>query len=148
MATAIDIGDADNIHPPNKQEVGRRLSLCADRVAHGLPVLSSGPRVKNISFEGEDVRVRFDRVGEGLRGEGDWVSGFAVAGEDRQFYWAHARIEGKDTVVLSSERVSNPVSVHYAWAGDPFFANLRNSDGLPAEPFRTDEWLPYEQTLE
>lgn len=141
MATAMDIGDPRDIHPPNKQEIGRRLSLGADLLVHGLPVVSSGPRFRQARVEGGKVRIEFANAENGLRADGP-VTGFAVAGEDRKFYWAQAVIEGEGVEVFSP-KVTRPVSVRYAWQDDPSLANLRNAEGLPAEPFRTDDWNPY-----
>jgi sialate O-acetylesterase len=141
MATAIDLGDAKDIHPSNKQEVGRRLSFCADRVAHGLPVDCGGPRFASASFEGDRAVVKFTRADGGLRAEGV-VMGFALAGEDRKFHWGRAELRG-DTAEVTSSRVPHPVSIRYAWQDDPSSANLKAASGLPAEPFRTDCWNPY-----
>lgn len=141
MASAIDLGDAQDIHPPNKQEVGRRLSLGADRVVHGMKITSSGPRFKGAKIEGGRVRVEFAHAEGGLKADGD-VEGFALAGWDRKFHWARAMIHDQE-VEVSCPSVPEPVSVRYAWEDDSSRANLKNSTGLPAEPFRLDQWDPY-----
>ncbi|MBI3272576.1 MAG: sialate O-acetylesterase [Planctomycetes bacterium] len=139
MAVAIDVGEAKDIHPKNKQEVGRRLALEALRVAHGRDVVSSGPLVDAVAFEEDEVRIHFQNVGGGLAARGGGkLTGFALAGEDRGFVWADARIDGS-AVVVSSADVQRPVAVRYAWADNPE-CNLMNKEGLPASPFRTDDW--------
>ncbi len=138
MAVAIDIGEADNIHPRNKQEVARRLCLAARAVAYGEDTTPSGPIYAGMTLEGKQIRVRFRYAGNGLKSRGDRIEGFAIAGRDRRFVWADARIEG-GTVVVSASSVPDPVAVRYAWADNPV-CNLYNSEGLPASPFRTDSW--------
>ncbi len=138
MAVAIDIGEANDIHPRNKQEVGRRLALAALAIAYGKDVVYSGPIFKRAELEGNKIRLYFDHVDGGLIAKGDELRGFAIAGEDRRFVWAKARIEG-DTVVVWSEEVEKPVAVRYGWADNPD-CNLYNKAGLPASPFRTDDW--------
>lgn len=138
MATIIDIGEADNIHPQNKQEVGRRLSLSA-RHLDGQDLAFSGPHCEGYKVEGKAIRVYFSEIGGGLKtSDGGPLKGFAIAGADQKFVWAEARIEG-DTVVVSSAAVSQPKAVRYAWANNPV-CNLYNDAGLPASPFRTDYW--------
>ncbi len=139
MAVTIDIGEADNIHPKNKQDVGRRLMLAALAVAHGKKVAFSGPVMESSSVAGDSVRIRFKHAEGGLVAKGgETLKGFAVAGEDRKFVWAEARIDG-DSVVVRSDKVTKPVAVRYAWADNPE-CNLCNKAGLPASPFRTDDW--------
>lgn len=139
MATIIDIGEADDIHPQNKQDVGKRLSLAARHVAHGENLVYSGPRYKSYQVEGATVRVTFEHLGGGLTTpENAPLAGFAIAGADRRFHWAEGKIVG-DTVILSSAAVAQPVAVRYAWADNPD-CNLYNQAGLPAPPFRTDSW--------
>ncbi|MGQ9523423.1 MAG: sialate O-acetylesterase [Armatimonadota bacterium] len=138
MAVTIDIGDAKDIHPRNKQDVGYRLALAALKVAYGQDVVHSGPLYKSMKIEGDKVRIRFTNVGGGLVARGGPLKGFAVAGADRKFVWANAEIDG-DTVVVWSEHVPKPVAVRYAWASNPV-CNLYNAAGLPASPFRTDDW--------
>ena len=141
MAVTIDIGEADNIHPRNKQEVGRRLALSALKVAYGWDVVYSGPVFREMRVEGSRAVLSFDPVGSGLlcRDRYGYLKGFAMAGPDRVFHWAKAHIEG-DKVWVYCDEVSNPVAVRYAWADNPDDANLYNREGLPASPFRTDDW--------
>lgn len=138
MAVAIDIGDAEDIHPRDKTTVAKRLALEAERVAYGREVDSRGPRYAGHAAEGAALRVHFD-FAAGLRTRaGAAPQGFALAGADRVFHWAEARIEG-DAVVLTSAAVPAPVAVRFAWADNPPH-DLENAAGLPAEPFRTDTW--------
>ena len=138
MAVTIDIGEALNIHPKNKQEVGRRLALNAEKIAYGMNVVNSGPIFKSMKIDGMDVELNFDHIGSGLMAKGGDLRGFAVAGIDRKFYWARARIAGNQ-VILRSDKVPHPVAVRYGWAANPD-CNLYNKEGLPASPFRTDSW--------
>ena len=139
MACIIDIGDADNIHPTNKQEVGRRLALAANKQVYKQNILATGPMLNSFSINGTEIHIRFSNTGNGLKTrDGKELTGFAVAGDDKQFYWAKAKIEG-DKVVVYSDKVSKPVAFRYAWSDNPV-CNLINSDGLPAVPFRTDRW--------
>jgi sialate O-acetylesterase len=138
MATAIDIGDAGDIHPANKKDVGARLALGALAIAYDQPVEWSGPVYKSAAIEGNKIRVRFTHTGKGLVSKGDSLKGFAVAGPDKKFVWAEATIDG-DTIVVSSPQVTDPIAVRYAWASNPE-TSLYNRDGLPAVPFRTDDW--------
>lgn len=138
MAVAIDIGDANDIHPKNKQDVGKRLALNALATVYGQEIVYSGPLYKSMSFDGDKIRLVFDHVGGGLVAGDKKLTGFAIAGEDKQFVWADAIIEG-NTVVVSSPQVLNPAAVRYGWADNPV-CNLYNQEGLPASPFRTDDW--------
>ena len=139
MAVIIDIGEADDIHPRNKQDVGHRLAVSAQKVAYGRDAVHSGPIYDSMKVEGDKVRLTFKHTGSGLVAkDGETVNGFAVAGEDRKFVWADAKIDG-NSIVVSSKDVSKPVAVRYAWADNPE-ANLYNTEGLPASPFRTDDW--------
>jgi len=139
LAVTTDIGDANNAHPANKQEVGRRLALIALAKLYGRDLVYSGPVFASMEAEGGRLRLRFEHVHGGLvtMPEGP-LKGFSVAGEDRRFVWAEARIEG-DTVMVWSDRVAEPVAVRYAWARHPI-CSLANAEGLPAVPFRTDDW--------
>ena len=141
MAVAIDVGDADDIHPRDKQTVGRRLALAARKVAYGEDVVHSGPVYEGMEVAGGRVRVHFRHVGGGLVARGGAIRQFAIAGADRQFVWAEARVEG-ETVVVWSDAVPAPVAVRYGWAQNPEGCNLYNREGLPASPFRTDDWPP------
>ncbi|RZL14233.1 MAG: hypothetical protein EOO62_06025 [Hymenobacter sp.] len=140
MATAIDLGDPTNIHPSNKQEVGRRLALAARRTAYGdAKLTASGPTYARSLVKGNAIQLKFSSIGGGLLVKGGpALQGFAVAGADRQFHWATARLVGND-VLVQSPRVRAPIAVRYDWAGSPN-GNLYNKDGLPAVPFRTDTW--------
>jgi sialate O-acetylesterase len=138
LALAIDIGDANDIHPKNKAEVGRRLALCALAETYGKKVEFSGPWYKSMKTDGHSIRVNFTHVDAGLVAKGGELKGFAIAGEDHKFVWAKAEIDGKQ-VVVSAASIDKPVAVRYAWDIDPV-CNLYNSDGLPAVPFRTDDW--------
>jgi sialate O-acetylesterase len=140
QAVITDIGEAQDIHPKNKQDVGARLALGARHVAYGHPVEYVGPTHRSHVVRGREIVVRFDHVGGGLVSHaGGGVGGFAIAGADRRFVWADARIEGT-TVIVSSPQVQSPVAVRYAWANNPTRASLYSSGGLPAVPFRTDAW--------
>jgi sialate O-acetylesterase len=139
MAVTIDIGDANNIHPKNKQEVGRRLALWALAKTYGKNVVYSGPLYRSFEQDGSKIILHFDHTDGGLIArDGGPLKGFAIAGQDQAFVWADAIVEG-DTVVVSSERVAEPIAVRYAWADNPV-CNLYNKAGLPASPFRTDTW--------
>jgi len=139
MAVIIDIGEANDIHPKNKQGVGKRLALWALARIHDKDVVYSGPLYKSMTTKDNKIILRFNHVGGGLTAkDGGPLKGFAIAGQDRKFVWADARIEG-DTVVVSSDKVAAPIAVRYAWADNPV-CNLYNKAGLPASPFRTDTW--------
>lgn len=139
MAVAADLGEADNIHPKNKQEVGRRLALVAlDKTYHKSQPYS-GPMYKSQKIDGNKIELSFNYTDGGLKAEGDeTMQGFAIAGEDMRFHWAIAVIKG-NKVIVSSPDVANPVAVRYAWANNPVIT-LYNGIGLPASPFRTDNW--------
>lgn len=138
MAVTIDIGDPNNIHPRNKQEVGRRLALIARHQVYGIPGDWSGPRFKLAAREGSTMRVLFDHAEGGLVAHDRLPAEFQLAGADRRFYPATARIE-RNSVVLFAPEVPAPLAVRYAWANAPE-ANLFNGAGLPAAPFRSDDW--------
>ncbi len=138
MALAIDIGEGGDIHPKNKQEVGRRLGLIAQATVYYQDTEYSGPIVGGAQEEEGKIRLTF-RFSEGMKtSDGQKPKGFAIAGEDRKFVWADAEIQG-DHVIVSSPQVPKPVAVRYAWADNPE-CNLVNEAGLPASPFRTDDW--------
>ncbi|MEO8622115.1 MAG: sialate O-acetylesterase [bacterium] len=141
QVVTIDVGEAGDIHPKNKQDVGTRLSLVARKVVYGEHVLASGPRYRSHTVQHGRVRVMFNDVGGGLvcRAADGTVGGFAIAGADRRWYWAKARIVGNQVEVWSDD-VRSPVAVRYAWANNPDAANLYNKEQLPAAPFRTDRW--------
>lgn len=138
MAVTIDIGDANTIHPTNKQDVGKRLYLSANHVAYHQPGVYSGPQYDDFTIKNDKIELSFKETGKGLMSKGKRLTGFAVAGADKKFYWATAEILGNN-VVLSSPQVPKPVAVRYAWSINPE-CNLYNKEGLPASPFRTDDW--------
>ncbi|MGA8151854.1 MAG: sialate O-acetylesterase [Terriglobales bacterium] len=138
LAVTIDLGEANNLHPHKKAEVGQRLALWALGTTYGRDVVYSGPLYDSMKIESNRIRIHFKQVGSGLEARASNLRGFTVAGADRVFHFADAVIDG-DTIVLSSPDVSAPVAVRYAWAGNPD-CNLYNKDGLPASPFRTDDW--------
>ena len=140
IAVIIDIGDAADIHPKDKQTVGKRLALSAEAIAYGKKLEYSGPQYKSMSpaNDGSAIRLAFDHLGGGLMAKGDKLTGFAIAGEDRKFVWADAQIQG-NSVIVSSTKVPHPMAVRYAWHINPV-CNLYNKAGLPASPFRTDDW--------
>jgi sialate O-acetylesterase len=139
MAVIIDVGNPLDIHPQNKQAVGLRLTLSALHVAHGRELVHSSPLYDSMAVEGDAVRLRFKLFGSGLRAaDGEALCDFAIAGSDRRFVWGQAVLDG-DTVLVRSPEVPVPVAVRYAWCGSPT-GNLRNDEGLPASPFRTDYW--------
>ena len=142
MAIINDVGEADDIHPWNKHDVGDRLALWALAKDYGKDLVAhSGPLYRAVKFREKEARVFFDQVGSGLRVRGGGkLKRFEIAGEDKVWHWANARIEGGDSVLVSSEDVEAPVAVRYAWASNPEGANLINSEGLPASVFRTDDW--------
>lgn len=138
LAVTIDVGDADDIHPKEKAAVGHRLALQALAREFGQRVEYSGPVYRSLSREGEKLRLRFTHA-QGMRlREVDGRSGFAIAGEDRKWHWAAAKVEG-DAIVLSSPGVARPLAARYAWEMNPV-STLTNRAGLPAGPFRTDDW--------
>jgi sialate O-acetylesterase len=140
IAVTLDIGQAEDVHYKNKQEAGRRAALAALHAAYNRGLVYSGPMYRSMSVEKGKVRLTFDSVGSGLASrDSSPLTGFAIAGEDRKFVWAEARIEGKNEVVVSSDRVAKPVAVRYAWSDNPI-CNLVNRKGLPAPSFRTDDW--------
>jgi sialate O-acetylesterase len=139
MAVAIDVGEAADIHPKNKQDVGKRLALSALHRVYGLKdVVPSGPLYAGATVEGNKMRVRFTHTDGGLLARDGELTGFAIAGTDRKFVWATAQIEDS-TVLVWNDKVPRPVAVRYAWANNPV-CNLYNKAGLPASPFRTDNW--------
>ena len=141
MALAIDIGEASDIHPKNKQDVGNRLMLSALKVAYGKDIVHSGPIYKSMHIEGNKAIISFDHVGSGLmvKDKHGYVNEFEMAGADQKFYWAKATLEG-DKISLSSDQVKKPVAVRFGWSCNPAEFNLYNREGLPASPFRTDDW--------
>jgi len=138
MAVTIDIGDPANIHPKNKQEVGRRLALIAKAKVYGETNEYSGPLYDSMNVEDNVIRLHFTHSESGLTAAGGNLVGFTIAGEDKKFYWADAKINS-DMVLVSSPEVPHPVAVRYSWGAHPMWS-LFNRAGLPASPFRTDNW--------
>jgi sialate O-acetylesterase len=138
-AVAIDLGGANELHPKNKEDVGSRLALVARHVAYGEHVDASGPIYSGLTIRADTAIVSFSSIAGGLTIHGDRLSGFALAGADKQFVWANARVVGGRVYVWSS-RVRSPTAVRYAWANNPEGANLFGANGLPAAPFRSDRW--------
>jgi sialate O-acetylesterase len=152
MAVIIDIGAARDIHPKNKQDVGWRLAQWALHQTYGLKdIVPSGPLYKGLKVEGDSIRLSFNNVGSGLIvGEKTGLEPtkavkdgklqkFAIAGADKKWHWADATIDG-ETVVVKSSEVKEPVAVRYGYTMNPRGANLYNIEGIPASPFRTDDW--------
>ncbi len=140
MVVAIDLGEWNDIHPDNKKDVGERLALAAFHKAYHENIVYSGPVYQTASVEGNKIILSFSHTGGGLvTNDGEELGEFALAGADKKFVWAKAKIEG-DKVVVWSEEVSAPLFVRYAWADNPVNPNLYNKEGLPASPFRTDNW--------
>jgi sialate O-acetylesterase len=138
MASAVDLGDAIDIHPKNKQDVGKRLAISAMDQAYGRNVVASGPLYRAMTVEGDKIRVQFHHVAGGLRFRGLKPTGLAICDENRKFIWATAKIDG-DSLLVWSDDIKQPVAVRYAWADNPA-GNLYNSADLPASPFRTDDF--------
>jgi len=147
LVVTTDVGDPGDIHPTHKAPVGQRLAALALRRVHGLPVVDSGPVVQRVQSEADGrMRLFFQppgaaaaAAGEALADDGQRVAGFAVAGADRQFYPAHAQVQGQQVLVWHPQ-VPQPVAVRYGWVDSPHQAGLRNRAGWPASPFRTDDW--------
>jgi sialate O-acetylesterase len=138
LAVTIDTGDADDIHPKDKQPVGERLALCALAQHYGRKIPFEGPTFKSMERIPGALKLYFEHAEGGLVVKGDKPGEFSVAGEDRKWHWAEAKIDG-DAVVVSSTQVPDPKAARYAWQGNPT-ATLFNQAGLPAVPFRTDDW--------
>lgn len=140
MAVTLDLGEWNDIHPLTKKPIGERLALAARKLAYGENIVSSGPIYESNQIEGNRIRIRFRETGSGLsihKTDEDELMQFAIAGKDKKFVWAKAVIE-RNTVVVWSDEVAEPMYVRYAWADNPDGANLINVEGLPASPFRTD----------
>jgi sialate O-acetylesterase len=139
LAVTIDVGEAEDVHPSHKRPVGERLARWALGTTYGRAGEYSGPLFASMQLEGADARIRFSHTGSGLAATDHLpLRGFALAGADRKFAWASAEIVG-DTVVVRHPEIHHPVAVRYAWADNPD-GNLGNREGLPAAPFRTDDW--------
>jgi sialate O-acetylesterase len=141
LIVTIDVGEAHDIHPKNKLDVGRRMTRWALGSVYGRKLTVTGPMFREMKAGGSKLVLKFDDVGAGLRiRDGDRLQEFAVAGEDRKWHWAEARIVGKDAVEVRSTEVPRPVAARYAFNNNPRRPNLTNDTGLPAAPFRTDDW--------
>jgi sialate O-acetylesterase len=138
MAVITDVGEENDIHPKKKEPVGARLALAARAITYGDRIVGSGPEYTGMDVTGDRAVLKFKNVGQGLVAKDGPLKGFAIAGEDHRFVNADAEIEG-DTVVVHSEKVATPVAVRFGWANFPV-VNLWNKDGLPATPFRTDDY--------
>lgn len=138
LAVTIDIGDANNIHPKEKQPVGERLALCALAKQYGENVVFSGPTLDLVERLPDSIRLHFTHTDGGLQVKGEKLEEFSIAGEDHKWHWAEAKLDG-DSILVSSPSVPNPKEVRYAWQSNPA-ATLFNGAGLPAAPFRTDTW--------
>ncbi|MHC4925557.1 MAG: serine hydrolase, partial [Planctomycetota bacterium] len=150
MVVSIDTGDAVELHPKNKKPIGIRHALLALERTYGKDVVGGGPRVRRHGVKGGKMVIEFDSTGGGLMAarQGEELDAFAIAGADRQWHWAEARIEG-DSVLVSSGKAPRPVAVRYAWAMNPSQRNLLyNREGLPASPFRTDDWPLFDPDAE
>jgi len=141
LIVTIDIGEARDIHPKNKLDVGHRMARWALVDIYGRKLTKSGPVFREAKNAGSKMILKFDEVGEGLRiRDGDKLDEFAIAGADHKWYWANAKIVGKDAVEVWSDAVPLPVAVRYAFNNNPQHPNLTNETGLPATPFRSDNW--------
>ena len=146
MAVTIDIGLEDNIHPPNKQDVGKRLALAALNIHYQKDKPYQGPSLQKVKPKKNTLILTFDQVGKGIQPEragenyGLQINNFEVAGDDNTFHKAHARIVGKNQIKVWSPKVSKPTNVRYAWKNNPSDINFYNSYGLPAPPFQTGNW--------
>jgi sialate O-acetylesterase len=142
MAVITDVGDPGNIHPVKKKPVGERLALAARGIAYGEKIEYSGPIYRSMKVDGDKVILSFDHADSGLEARDGELKGFAICGEDKKFVWANANIntdDGGKKVIVSSPSVAHPVAVRYGWADCPV-VNLWNKAGLPASPFRTDDF--------
>jgi len=139
MVVTTDVGDANNIHPIDKQTVGYRLALIARAKTYGEnKLVYSGPIFNQMKIKKQKAQLFFDYAESGLKQNGEHLKEFEIAGSDQVFYPADAKIEGK-TIVVSSAKVKEPVAVRFAWKAIPE-PNLFNKENLPASPFRTDNW--------
>lgn len=139
-AVIIDIGEGKDIHPKNKEDVGKRLARWALAKDYGVAVPFKSPRYKSMAKDGKKITLTFDNVDGGFRPfDVNEPRGFAIAGEDKKFVWAQAKITGPNTVEVWSDKIEAPAAVRYAWADNPV-CNMYNGAGLPMTPFRTDDW--------
>ena len=140
LIVTIDIGEPNDIHPKNKLDVGKRMALWALKDVYGRKMTGS-PVLKNVEIKDSKIVLTFAEVGHGLKiKDGDKLDEFAIAGADKKWVWAEAKIIGKDKIEVSSPAVPEPKAVRYAFNSNPRHPNLTNDTGLPASPFRTDNW--------
>ena len=142
MAVTTDIGEATDIHPRNKQDVGIRLAAIALNRLYDKKMIDSGPAYQAMKVEGYKIRITLTNIGNGLVAQDKYgyLKGFEIAGSDQKFQYAKAWIEGNE-VVVANESITQPKAVRFAWADNPEDANLFNKEGFPAVPFRTDSWM-------
>ncbi len=146
MVVTIDVGNPDDIHPQNKRIVGDRLARFARANTYRKNIVYSGPIYKSMQMKGKALVLEFDHVGSGLSNkDSKALRHFTIAGEDEKFVNAEARIDGKGSVIVSSPKVKNPQAVRYAWSNNPENPNFSNKEGLPASPFRTDDWKTFDK---
>ena len=142
MAVAIDIGEWNDVHPKNKEDVGKRLALAAQKIAYKEKIVFSGPLYKSMRIRKGRAILTFNHFGsKWIWPKGEAMPGFAIAGNDKHFVWANAKIKG-NKVIVWSDAIKEPVAVRYAWANNPGSVSLINAEGVPASPFRTDQWEP------
>jgi sialate O-acetylesterase len=141
VVTTDLVTDPKDIHPKNKQDVGKRLAALALNNDYNKPRVCSGPKYKSMEIIGNQIILTFENIGTGLStpDKYGYIYGFEIAGNDQVFHYAKAFIKD-NKVILSSENVENPVAVHFSWIGDATESNLFNKEGFPALPFRTDQW--------
>jgi sialate O-acetylesterase len=139
MVVAIDLGEWNDIHPDNKKDVGERLALAAEKIVYGENVIHSGPIYQSATITGNKITITFTNTGSGLiTKDAEDPAEFAIAGDNKKFVWAKAKIDG-NTVIVWNDAIPNPKYIRYAWADNPVNPNLFNKDGFPASPFRTDK---------
>lgn len=138
MAVTTDLGEWNDIHPLNKEDVGKRLALAAEKIAYKQNIVYSGPLYQSMKIDGHKIVISFTNMGSGLIAKDGQLKYFAIAGNDKNFVWAKAHITN-NTVTVWSDAIENPVAVRYAWADNPEGANLYNKEGLPASAFATDK---------
>ena len=149
MAIINDVGEASDIHPKNKKDPGERLAIWALAKDYGRDIVYSGPLYESNQIIGDAIRITFEQSGSGLRSrDGGPLKRFEIAGTDRVWHWADAKVESANSVLVSSKSVADPIAVRYAWASNPAGANLVNSEGLPASIFRTDDWNDVSESVD
>ena len=145
VAVSVDTGDSILLHPVDKKPIGLRLAYLALKETYGRDFVAYGPRYRSHEIRGDKFIITFDSIGSGMKaGRSGKLDAFAIAGEDREFVWAEARVDG-DQLIVSNKDIQNPKSVRYAWAMNLSKRNLLyNEEGIPASPFRTDNWPLYD----